>query len=612
LTQNGPGTLTLDNAETYTAETAINGGTLALGPSGSLSSSKISIAAGATYDVSQANGGSYTFSGTTFSARGASSPATLNTAPGGTINFGSATISLVYDAINRPLTIAYSAGTAGSLVLNGNAFSISNTGPALVQGSYPLFQLPAGTSITPSSGIFPASVTGNGLANGSDEGVVVVNAGTVALVVQSAHHNSEVWNGADFNNSPNWSDGLNWVSGVPPTNGDLVTFSGGTGLSPVMDNSYNISSLTFDTNATNSFVLNNNGSGTLSMSGGVTNNSTFAQTLGMPVALVGVVSAWSIPNTNASISANGPISDSGNGFVLGGQGTLTLAGNNTFTGGMTDGSNSTLQVTGDLGDTGGGSGSYGGAITDNGTLIFANSSAQTLSGPIADNGVLIFNSFASDTVSGLISGPGSLTQMGGNTVTLGNAGNTYSGGTTITGGTVSISADGALGTGPLTLDNGGRLQFTGSGALTDNRLITVQTNGGVMSQSGPTVTLNGLLTGPGTLSVSGNDFILAPPGTNTLAALSETGGNRVFISTAGALNPVQPTLILSAMNQLPPRGEVILAMDNDNGGMRLAATISTLFGQIDAGRCVLKTDLPPTPGQDWNDVLQAFCITLNS
>ena len=79
-----------------------------------------------------------------------------------------------------------------------------------------------------------------------------------------------------------------------------------------------------------------------------------------------------------------------------------------------------------------------------------------------------------------------------------------------------------------------------------------------------------------------------------------------YISTAGALNPVQPTLILSAMNKLPPRGEVILAMDNDNGGVQLAVAVSTLFGQIEAGMCVLKTDLPPTPGQDWNDVLQAL------
>ncbi|HEY5741095.1 MAG TPA: DUF3991 and TOPRIM domain-containing protein [Terrimicrobiaceae bacterium] len=87
-------------------------------------------------------------------------------------------------------------------------------------------------------------------------------------------------------------------------------------------------------------------------------------------------------------------------------------------------------------------------------------------------------------------------------------------------------------------------------------------------------------------------------------ALKDPGAAR-YISTAGALNPIQPTLILSAINKLQPRGEVILALDNDNGGVQLAEKISTLFGQIDAGGCVLKTDLPPTPGQDWNDVLQA-------
>jgi hypothetical protein len=77
-----------------------------------------------------------------------------------------------------------------------------------------------------------------------------------------------------------------------------------------------------------------------------------------------------------------------------------------------------------------------------------------------------------------------------------------------------------------------------------------------------------------------------------------------YISTAGALNPIQPTLILSAMNKLRRRGETILALDNDNGGVQLAAKIATIFGQINAGGCVLITDLPPTPGEDWNDVLQ--------
>jgi hypothetical protein len=60
------------------------------------------------------------------------------------------------------------------------------------------------------------------------------------------------------------------------------------------------------------------------------------------------------------------------------------------------------------------------------------------------------------------------------------------------------------------------------------------------------------------------------------------------------------------MNKLPPRSEVILAVDNDNGGVQLAAQISTTFGQMmNVGGYALKTDLPSTPGQDWNDVLQA-------
>ncbi len=422
-------------------------------------------------------------------------------------------------------------------MLNGNAFAVSNTGPALAEGSYPLLQIPVGTTLIPSSGIFPASVGGNGLLSASDDAVVVVSGGKVSLVVQTSHHNGEVWNGADFANNPNWSDGTNWVSGLPPdATGDIMTFTGGTGLTPVMDGSYNILSLAFDTNATGSFSLNNNGSGILSISGNVSNNSAFPQTLSMPVTLVGVVSAWSIPNSNASITLDGPLSDSGNGFSLSGNGTLNLAGNNTFTGGMADASGSTLQITGDLGDTGGGSGTYAGAITNNGTLIFAGSSPQTLSGPIADNGTFVFNSSSgNDIVSGLISGPGLVTQAGFNTLTLGNPGNNYSGGTTINGGgAVSISADSDLGTGPLTFDNGGRLVVTGNN-ITDTRTITVQSGGGVISESGVTATLNGLLTGPGTLSTSGNDFIIATPGTNTLAGLSETGGNRVFISTAGAL-----------------------------------------------------------------------------
>ena len=78
-------------------------------------------------------------------------------------------------------------------------------------------------------------------------------------------------------------------------------------------------------------------------------------------------------------------------------------------------------------------------------------------------------------------------------------------------------------------------------------------------------------------------------------ALKNPQGVR-YVSTAGSLNPNQLALIWSAMNN--SRHEASLfSLDNDNGGLQLAATISTIFGQIDAGGCILKFDLPATPGQ---------------
>ena len=58
LTKNGSGTLTLANTNTYTGNTVINAGTLALGSAASIASSRnIGIAAGASLDVSAVTGG---------------------------------------------------------------------------------------------------------------------------------------------------------------------------------------------------------------------------------------------------------------------------------------------------------------------------------------------------------------------------------------------------------------------------------------------------------------------------------------------------------------------------------------------------------------------------
>lgn len=57
LTKTGANTLKLSAANTYTGRTVISGGTLALGTTGTLASSEISIANGANFDVSARTGG---------------------------------------------------------------------------------------------------------------------------------------------------------------------------------------------------------------------------------------------------------------------------------------------------------------------------------------------------------------------------------------------------------------------------------------------------------------------------------------------------------------------------------------------------------------------------
>ena len=105
-----------------------------------------------------------------------------------------------------------------------------------------------------------------------------------------------------------------------------------------------------------------------------------------------------------------------------GSATLTLAGNNTYTGSTTV-SAGTLQISGLLGN-----GTYAALITNNATLTLSNTASQTL--------------------SGTISGTGAINKANTGTLTLSGT-NTYSGGTTLSAGALSISIGNALGTGAL-------------------------------------------------------------------------------------------------------------------------------------------------------------------
>ncbi|MEO0966628.1 MAG: DUF3991 and TOPRIM domain-containing protein [Planctomycetota bacterium] len=91
------------------------------------------------------------------------------------------------------------------------------------------------------------------------------------------------------------------------------------------------------------------------------------------------------------------------------------------------------------------------------------------------------------------------------------------------------------------------------------------------------------------------------------AALQDDGYTR-YVSTSGAMNPQQPALLNRAIRNLPEGSRVVLAVDHDEGGEKLAAAISPVFKHVreTLGRndLILGIDHPPTAGADWNDVLR--------
>lgn len=91
------------------------------------------------------------------------------------------------------------------------------------------------------------------------------------------------------------------------------------------------------------------------------------------------------------------------------------------------------------------------------------------------------------------------------------------------------------------------------------------------------------------------------------AALHGRPGTR-YASTGGELNPDQPELLAAAVATLPAGGELVLAVDHDAGGDKIAAKITAAA----AGRpdLAIVDHRPPGPwkpknGPDWNDELRA-------
>lgn len=81
--------------------------------------------------------------------------------------------------------------------------------------------------------------------------------------------------------------------------------------------------------------------------------------------------------------------------------------------------------------------------------------------------------------------------------------------------------------------------------------------------------------------------------------------NARYISTGGALSPAQHDLIKRAMEKMADGSQIVLALDHDEGGDKLADRLTAIFGEMEGGGRVLEEDRPSSPGDDWNDALRA-------
>ncbi|EHF0486258.1 autotransporter outer membrane beta-barrel domain-containing protein, partial [Salmonella enterica] len=299
-----------------------------------------------------------------------------------------------------------------------------------------------------------------------------------------------------------------------------------------------------------------------------------------------------------AISGSGQVEKSGDG-------TLTLSGSNTYTGGttindgtliatsvdalgsgdVTDNATLALNTGGTFDNTISGSGkveksgddaltlsganSYtGGTLISGGTLVASNVEALG-SGDVTDNATLALNT--GGTFDNTISGSGQVVKSGDDVLTLSGS-NTYTGGTTISGGTLIASNVDALGTGDVT--NDATLELNTGGDFTNN----ISGNGQVVKSGDDTLTFSGSNTYTGGTLISSGTLVAND--VNALGTGDVTDNATLELNTGGDF-----TNNISGSGQVVKSGDDTLTLSGTNsytggttisGGTLVATNVEAL------------------------------------
>ena len=555
----GAGVVQLNAINSYNGSTFVNAGTLALGASATIpNTTNIVVASGATLDLSavssftlgssQALEGSGTVKGSVTDSGGSQ----FN--PGGIGTVGTLTITgnltlaggdtLNYDFLKGSSNDVINV--SGAVTPNGTTtINLANwpTG-GFVPTSYVLIQA---ASLGGSAGNFTLA---NAPTGGRQTYNIVYNTSSSpqqVLLQVSGYNANLVWVGGsgnawDIQITQDWlnngvadsfytSDSV-LFSNVPPANTSVVITPASVAPGTVTFNSTN--NYVFSGTGgyiTGSASLTKNGIGSVTLTtandytGGTTINNGSLQ-LGDGMAYDGSV-AGNIVNNSALVVSNSSVevynnNISGSGWTIaGGSAALTLGGNISGSG--------QIVVTGSGGLTLNGTNSYtGGTIVSNGVLSAVNTTSLGVpSSPVIatvqSSGVLQLALPGSFTLTNQIVGSGSLAYSNGNPGTAGQplnyglvgltlpVSNNFSGGLTINVGSVYAYNNHALGTGPVTIDNGNgygtygyNQLFVGNGRNISNAITVVNASdyydGVLMVDPGPNNSYGASDTNGGTFS----------------------------------------------------------------------------------------------------------------
>lgn len=540
----------------------LSGQTISLG-------SDVTAAAGVTLDVDSIGApGSLTIAGNTLNLSGAL-----------TVNNGSG------DSLTISSIIAGGSGSvaktgAGTLSLSG-----SNTYTGSTTVSAGTLSVSGGAAISNFSGV--TVNTGATLTLSASETIgSLAGAGTVTL-------GSNTLSAGGDNTSTTFSGVISGTGALTKAGSGTMTLSGNntfTGATTV---------------SAGTLTLNRNG-GALADAGAVTVSSGATLTLSFDETVGSLAGAGSVALGAHTLTAGDGTNTAFSGVISGtgaltkvGTGTLTLSGNNTYSGATTVSAGGLTLNKG----TGTGALAEANALTVSSGATLTLSASETI-GSLAGAGSVALGANTltaggdntSTTFSGAIAGTGALTKQGTGTLTLSGT-NTYTGGTAVSAGT--LAATGTLngsGAGTVTVSSGATLAGTG----TVNSEIFVD-DGATLSPG-----VAGTNSGVGKLTVNGDLRVNGTLVTDIKgAAIAGTDYDQVAVTGGVTLNGGSLTVNLA---YTPVINDTYVLIDNDSTDAITGAP-GTFNNLAEGGRTgSLQASYKTTVNGTGND----FTLTMNN